>query len=235
MITSVGRRRRWSLEDKERLVAATFEPEAVISDVARSAGIHVSQLFRWRKELCQISAPSLQQFVPIEVVAALPPPDPVCQYRSMYGCPRSCKAFIERFGRVIGCGHVSGLSSRPDFGRWPVWITRTWCKSILRAHGSLLRMHFQAHSHRSLSLPFVDLLTRRRSHLATVQRFATPRPGWNSCKFRSSSSWRRSFGPSCSQGQLQRACGACAPTSVQAKSFLEEPSGMPIGSQSSRR
>ena len=77
VITSVGRRRRWSLEDKERLVAATFEPEAVISDVARSAGIHVSQLFRWRKELCQISAPSLPPFVPIEVVAALPPPDPV--------------------------------------------------------------------------------------------------------------------------------------------------------------
>ncbi|WP_064686559.1 IS66-like element accessory protein TnpA [Rhizobium bangladeshense] len=77
VITSVGRRRRWSLEDKERLVAATFEPEAVISDVARSAGIHVSQLFRWRKELCQISAPSLPPFVPIEVVAALPAPDPL--------------------------------------------------------------------------------------------------------------------------------------------------------------
>ncbi len=77
VITSVGRRRRWSLEDKERLVAATFEPEAVISDVARSAGIHVSQLFRWRKELCQISAPSVPPFIPIEVVAALPAPDPL--------------------------------------------------------------------------------------------------------------------------------------------------------------
>lgn len=77
VITSIGRRRRWSLEDKERLVAATFEPEAVISDVARSAGIHVSQLFRWRKELCQISAPSLPPFVPIEVVAALPAPNPL--------------------------------------------------------------------------------------------------------------------------------------------------------------
>jgi transposase-like protein len=53
VITSVERRRRWSREEKERLVAATLEPEAVISDVARSAGIHVSQLFRWRKELCR--------------------------------------------------------------------------------------------------------------------------------------------------------------------------------------
>ncbi|MFQ6163054.1 hypothetical protein [Sinorhizobium meliloti] len=31
-------------------------PEARVSEIARTAGIHVSQLFRWRKELCQISA-----------------------------------------------------------------------------------------------------------------------------------------------------------------------------------
>ncbi|QND42350.1 transposase [Rhizobium leguminosarum bv. viciae] len=54
VITSVERRRRWSREDKERLVAACFEPDAVISEIARAAGIHVSQLFRWRKELCRI-------------------------------------------------------------------------------------------------------------------------------------------------------------------------------------
>lgn len=54
VITSVERRRRWSREDKERFVAACFEPDAVISEIARAAGIHVSQLFRWRKELCRI-------------------------------------------------------------------------------------------------------------------------------------------------------------------------------------
>jgi transposase len=54
VITSVERRRRWSREDKERLVAACFETDAVVSESARAAGIHVSQLFRWRKELCRI-------------------------------------------------------------------------------------------------------------------------------------------------------------------------------------
>jgi transposase len=58
-------------------VITSVERRRVVSDVARSAGIHVSQLFRWRKELCQMSAPSLPPFVPIEVVTALPPPDPV--------------------------------------------------------------------------------------------------------------------------------------------------------------
>ncbi|MBY5806494.1 transposase [Rhizobium pisi] len=69
VITSVERRRRWSREDKERLVAACFEPDAVISEIARAAGIHVSQLFRWRKELCQIEQLSsdTSTFVPVIV------------------------------------------------------------------------------------------------------------------------------------------------------------------------
>ncbi|MCP3475906.1 transposase [Bradyrhizobium sp. CCGUVB1N3] len=53
LITSVERRRRWSQDEKERLVAASLEPGATVSEVARMAGLHVSQLFRWRKELCK--------------------------------------------------------------------------------------------------------------------------------------------------------------------------------------
>ena len=52
VITSVQRRRRWSRAEKERIVAAAMEPGAVASEVARAAGIHVSQLFRWRQQLC---------------------------------------------------------------------------------------------------------------------------------------------------------------------------------------
>jgi transposase len=74
VITSVERRRRWSRGEKERLVAATFEPGASVSEIARSAGLHVSQLFRWRKELCRISAPSVPQLVAVEVAEALPAP-----------------------------------------------------------------------------------------------------------------------------------------------------------------
>jgi transposase len=53
VITSVQRRRRWSAAEKQRIVAASLERGAVASAVAREAGIHVSQLFRWRQELCQ--------------------------------------------------------------------------------------------------------------------------------------------------------------------------------------
>jgi transposase len=53
VITSAQRRRRWSRAEKERIVAAAMEPGAVASEVARAAGIHSSQLFRWRQELCE--------------------------------------------------------------------------------------------------------------------------------------------------------------------------------------
>ena len=52
VITSVQRRRRWSREEKERIVLAALEPGAVASEVARRCGIHTSQLFRWRQQLC---------------------------------------------------------------------------------------------------------------------------------------------------------------------------------------
>jgi transposase len=52
VITSVQRRRRWPLSEKERIVAASLEPGAIASEVARGAGIHTSQLYRWRRDLC---------------------------------------------------------------------------------------------------------------------------------------------------------------------------------------
>ncbi len=74
VITSVERRRRWSRDEKERLVAASFEPGVTASEVARAAGIHVSQLFRWRKDLCDRVEPAPASLVPVEVVRASAPP-----------------------------------------------------------------------------------------------------------------------------------------------------------------
>jgi transposase len=42
VITSVERRRRWSSAEKEQLVAASLEPGASVSSIAREAGIHPS-------------------------------------------------------------------------------------------------------------------------------------------------------------------------------------------------
>jgi transposase len=51
IITSVQRRRRWSASEKRELVAASLEPGASVSTLARQAGIHASQLYGWRRQL----------------------------------------------------------------------------------------------------------------------------------------------------------------------------------------
>ena len=67
VITSVERRRRWARAEKERLVALALEPGASASEIARSAGVHVSQLFRWRKQLCERITSPLPGFLPVVV------------------------------------------------------------------------------------------------------------------------------------------------------------------------
>ena len=61
------RRRRWTRVEKERLVAASFEPGVSASDVARRAGLHVSQLFRWRKLLCERVGGPTPALVPVVI------------------------------------------------------------------------------------------------------------------------------------------------------------------------
>ncbi len=50
-IITVERRRRWSEEDKRRIVAETFEPDASVSSVAKRHGLHPGQVFGWRRSL----------------------------------------------------------------------------------------------------------------------------------------------------------------------------------------
>ena len=47
--TGVGRRRRWTEEQKGRIVAASYRAGAVVSEVARRYEISPQHLFAWRK------------------------------------------------------------------------------------------------------------------------------------------------------------------------------------------
>ena len=49
VITSVQRRRRWSADDKARMVQETYAPGMSVSLVARQHGIAPNQLFSWRR------------------------------------------------------------------------------------------------------------------------------------------------------------------------------------------
>lgn len=50
ILGGVERHRRWSVEEKRRLVLAAFSPGAVVREVARRAGVHANQLYRWRQD-----------------------------------------------------------------------------------------------------------------------------------------------------------------------------------------
>src|SRR5687767_2202549 len=51
VITGVGRRRRWTDEEKAQIVAESLDPVTTASAVARRYGLHASQLFTWRQQL----------------------------------------------------------------------------------------------------------------------------------------------------------------------------------------
>jgi transposase len=61
---SARKRRRFSLAEKQRLVAATLEPGASVAAVAREAGILPTQLYGWRLRL-GASAP--RGFAPVRI------------------------------------------------------------------------------------------------------------------------------------------------------------------------
>ena len=50
LITGSERRRRWSEDDKARIVVESFAPGANVSEVARRNGLSPQQLFAWRRE-----------------------------------------------------------------------------------------------------------------------------------------------------------------------------------------
>ena len=67
VITGVGRRRRWTEEEKAWIVAESLDPASSVSAVARRYGLHPSQLFVWRQQLAAPAARDTPEFVPVLV------------------------------------------------------------------------------------------------------------------------------------------------------------------------
>lgn len=72
LITGGERRRRWSEEDRARILAAVEEPGAVVAEVARREDICTSLVYHWRREAR--AAASASGFAEVLVENALRPP-----------------------------------------------------------------------------------------------------------------------------------------------------------------
>ena len=67
VITGAGGRRRWSVDDKARIVEETLERGASVSVVARRHGLTPQQVFAWRREARQRSEDAEPRFIPAMV------------------------------------------------------------------------------------------------------------------------------------------------------------------------
>ena len=70
VITGAGGRRRWTVDDKARIVEETLEPGAAVSVVARRHGLTPQQLFGWRREARKRSEDAGPSFIPAIVELA---------------------------------------------------------------------------------------------------------------------------------------------------------------------
>ena len=67
-------RRRWSEEDKRRLVAETLMPGETVRAVARRHGVNTSQLFTWRKRFPQLDVAAATAPAPLFATVEIAPP-----------------------------------------------------------------------------------------------------------------------------------------------------------------
>ena len=88
VLSGVERRRRWSRDEKMRIIEETLAPGAVVTEIARRYGIATSLVFTWRRQArlateasrpprlvrVQVAAPAaaIESIPSIEASAAIP-------------------------------------------------------------------------------------------------------------------------------------------------------------------
>jgi transposase len=101
LITGDERRRRWSSEERARILAAIDEPGAVVAEVARRADVCTSLVYKWRRQArAGASAPGFTQVV-VETPPQRQPPTPMLAPASE---PELGAIFVEMNGARIRIG-----------------------------------------------------------------------------------------------------------------------------------
>jgi transposase len=70
VISGAERRRRWSDEDRARILSAISEPGAVIAEVARREDVCTSLVFKWRREMREAVEADAGGFAPVVIEPA---------------------------------------------------------------------------------------------------------------------------------------------------------------------
>ena len=75
ILTGRERRRRWSAEDKLRIVAETEEPGACVKQVAARHDVYPGLLFAWRRQVREgrLTRPQVPIFIPVKTEGPVSP------------------------------------------------------------------------------------------------------------------------------------------------------------------
>ena len=76
VITGAGGRRRWSADEKARILEEAMAPGAVVSEVARRNGLLPQHLFTWRRQAKREAGDPPLAFTPVIVAPEPPQPTP---------------------------------------------------------------------------------------------------------------------------------------------------------------
>ena len=69
VLGGLERRRRWSQDDKARIVEETLAPGAKVTEVSRRLGVAVSLVFTWRRQARTVEKVG-RCFAPVQITAA---------------------------------------------------------------------------------------------------------------------------------------------------------------------
>ena len=72
VLGGLERRRRWSQDDKARIVEETLAPGAKVTEVARRNGVAASLVFTWRRQ-ARTSEQVVPSFTPVQIAAVAAP------------------------------------------------------------------------------------------------------------------------------------------------------------------
>ena len=80
LLTGPERRRRWSDEERERILAAAFAPGAIVANISRQFEVSTSLIYKWREQALAAGqfgsafAPAVLAGEPMPVKAPAPAP-----------------------------------------------------------------------------------------------------------------------------------------------------------------
>src|SRR5271170_6969464 len=77
LLTGPERRRRWSEDERQRILAAAFAPGAVVADISRQFEVSTSLIYKWREQ-AMVGKPATT-FAPAMLAAEPSPAAPLLE------------------------------------------------------------------------------------------------------------------------------------------------------------